>query len=224
MTFVLDVASYTSPIDSVNIFGTFNTWTSILPSNNTVGTLYEITIPLMPNVNHEYKYLINGIEETLSLGASCVIADPAGQYINRLLNLGSSDTTLSEVCYNSCLDCSAGVEGCMDPLAVNYFPTATIDDNSCLYDVHFQVDMSTFTNSFTAVYVNGTFNGWCGTCNQLIDDNGDGIYDGYIVYPQIVLNFYTLLMVGVETLSPSAGQKHVFFLLLTHHKNQTFCK
>ena len=103
----------------------------------------------------------------------------------------------------------------MDPLASNYFPTATIDDGNCLYDVHFQVDMSTFQGSFSGVYVNGTFNGWCGTCNQLLDDNGNGIYEGYIPYRQIQLNFYILQMVGVGMLSHLAGQNHVFFQPLT---------
>ena len=189
VTFVLDVASFAGNIDSVNLFGSFNTWTSYYTLTNTVGTLFEVTVPLMPNTDHEYKYLINGVEESLSLGASCVISDPTGQYINRLLSLGSSDSTLAEVCYNSCFSCGVGIEGCMDPLASNYFPTATIDDGNCLYDVHFQVDMSTFQGSFSGVYVNGTFNGWCGTCNQLLDDNGNGIYEGYIPLPADTIEF-----------------------------------
>ena len=49
--------------------------------------------------------------------------------------------------------------------------------------------MSTFGGSYTGVYVNGTFNGWCGTCNQLLDDNGDGIYEGYIPLPADSIEF-----------------------------------
>ncbi|MDG1380713.1 MAG: lamin tail domain-containing protein, partial [Flavobacteriales bacterium] len=42
-------------------------------------------------------------------------------------------------------------------------------------DVTFQVDMSLYTGSFGGVFVNGTFNTWCGSCNPLTD-NGNGIW------------------------------------------------
>jgi hypothetical protein len=44
------------------------------------------------------------------------------------------------------------------------------------YDVTFRVDMSQYTGSLTGgVFVNGTFNGWCGTCNPMTD-MGNGMY------------------------------------------------
>ena len=41
----------------------------------------------------------------------------------------------------------------------------------------FSVDMTGINpNSFQTVNVNGTFNGWCGSCNELYDEDGDNIY------------------------------------------------
>jgi len=59
------------------------------------------------------------------------------------------------------------------------------DTSSCPYpfcplppaNITFQVDLSTYTGTFGAAYVNGDFNGWCGTCNPMTDANGDGIWD-----------------------------------------------
>lgn len=41
------------------------------------------------------------------------------------------------------------------------------------YDVTFNVDMSDYTGTIgTGVYINGTFNGWCGDCNPMTDAGG----------------------------------------------------
>lgn len=42
--------------------------------------------------------------------------------------------------------------------------------------VTFQVDMNNVTG-FNIPEVNGTFNNWCGNCNALSDNNGDGIWE-----------------------------------------------
>jgi len=43
--------------------------------------------------------------------------------------------------------------------------------------VTFQVDMNTFTGSFTTPEVNGLFNGWCGSCGAMTDVDGDNIWE-----------------------------------------------
>lgn len=43
-------------------------------------------------------------------------------------------------------------------------------------DVTFQVDMNGVTG-FTTPEVNGTFNGWCGSCAPMSDANGDGVWE-----------------------------------------------
>ena len=40
------------------------------------------------------------------------------------------------------------------------------------YDVTFNVDMSDYTGTFTQVYMSGSFNGWCGDCNAMVDAGG----------------------------------------------------
>ena len=73
--------------------------------------------------------------------------------------------------------------GCTDPIANNYDSSATLDDGSCNYppaNVTFQVDMSQYAESyvFDGVYLNGSFNVWCGVCNPMTDDDGNGFdYD-----------------------------------------------
>jgi uncharacterized protein YjdB len=50
-------------------------------------------------------------------------------------------------------------------------------DTTLAVNVSFSVDMTAYTGSFTGVFVNGTFNGWCGGCNPMTDDNGDGVWE-----------------------------------------------
>ena len=41
----------------------------------------------------------------------------------------------------------------------------------------FRVDMSEYTGSYGSVNLNGSFNGWCGSCAPMTDDDGDMIYE-----------------------------------------------
>jgi hypothetical protein len=49
--------------------------------------------------------------------------------------------------------------------------------------VKFSVDLSTYPDTFTTAYVNGTFNGWCGACNPLDDSDNDSIWEVTISLP-----------------------------------------
>ena len=44
-------------------------------------------------------------------------------------------------------------------------------------DVTFRVDMSEYTGTYGTVNLNGSFNGWCGPCATMTDDNGDGVFE-----------------------------------------------
>lgn len=44
-------------------------------------------------------------------------------------------------------------------------------------NVTFKLNMNDFDGTFTTPEVNGTFNGWCGNCNAMTDDNQDGIWE-----------------------------------------------
>ena len=47
-------------------------------------------------------------------------------------------------------------------------------------DVTLSVDLSSYEGDYNTVGVFGTFNNWCGTCNTLTDEDGDGIYTATI--------------------------------------------
>lgn len=54
--------------------------------------------------------------------------------------------------------------------------TDTNCDDGGVKTVTFNVDMNTYTESFTTVYVTGNFVGWDGTAHPMSDDDGDGVY------------------------------------------------
>ncbi|MEZ4297316.1 MAG: hypothetical protein R3B70_20295 [Polyangiaceae bacterium] len=70
-----------------------------------------------------------------------------------------------------------GGEGCTNPEATNYDPSATTEDGSCLFPVTFQVDMKAVSlDPADIVYVQSTFNQWCGLCNPMEDGDKDSIW------------------------------------------------
>ena len=42
--------------------------------------------------------------------------------------------------------------------------------------VNLSIDLSSYDGDFESVGVFGSFNNWCGTCNPMTDDDGDGVY------------------------------------------------
>jgi hypothetical protein len=72
----------------------------------------------------------------------------------------------------------AGGAGCTKEDATNYDPNAVEDDGSCLFPVTFQVDMKAVTLApADIVYVQSTFNQWCGVCNPAADADMDGVWE-----------------------------------------------
>lgn len=69
---------------------------------------------------------------------------------------GVGSDVIPVVCFGECGDCTV---------------------SSPINEVIFKVDMSEYQGSFTAVNVNGNFNGFCGSCNTLLDPDGDMIYE-----------------------------------------------
>ena len=56
-------------------------------------------------------------------------------------------------------------------------------ESATAYNVTFRLDM-TGVSGYSTPEVNGTFNGWCGSCNPMNDSNGDGIWEAVINLPQ----------------------------------------
>ncbi|MFM7769888.1 MAG: hypothetical protein ACKO8Q_04960, partial [Bacteroidota bacterium] len=143
-----NVSGFTTP----EVNGTFNGWCgNCNPMTDANGdNIWEVTIPLAAG-SYEYKFSADawGSQENLTPGSSCTVTNFG--YTNRSLSVGSSNVTLPVVCWGSCDNCSS------------------------VFPVTFQVDMTQQTG-FTTPEVNGSFNGWCGSCNPMTDANGDGIW------------------------------------------------
>lgn len=121
--------------------------------------IYTVTVSVPEGYSGNYIFLNSpadggdwGAKEDLA-GLPC--AD--GTWNDRLLPAVTAPTTLS-TCFGQCSEdgtCTA--------------PPATAN-------VTFQVDMNDYALSFGTVNLNGSFNGWCGGCAVMTDDDGDGVY------------------------------------------------
>ena len=118
---------------------------------------YSVTVELANGTVGNYIFL-NGncpdwsCKEDLA-GLPC--AD--GTWNDRFLPEVTGDATYS-TCFGQCSEdgtCAA--------------PPATAN-------VTFQVDMNDYNLSYGTVNLNGSFNGWCGGCAAMTDDDGDGVY------------------------------------------------
>ena len=108
----------------------------------------------------EYKYGIDGFDDQEQLvddmanGASCApVTDYAG-YANRQIEAGATSNDV----FGSCTSCADQVEPA---------------------NVTFKVDMNQYAEgyAYSGVFINGSFNGWCGTCNPMDDADGDGVWE-----------------------------------------------
>ena len=113
----------------------------------------------------EYKYGIDGFSDQEQLvddmvaGATCApVTDYAG-YANRNVEAGATTNDT----FGSCSSCG---------------------DQTPPANVTFRVDMSQYTGAYTTVNLNGSFNAWCGACAEMLDTDGDGIYELTVSIPQ----------------------------------------
>lgn len=108
----------------------------------------------------EYKYAINGFDDQENLindmvdGASCAPVTDFNGYANRQIAADGTANDFYGTCDGTCNDVA---------------PEPAVD-------VTFQVDMNQYAGTFGTVNINGSFNGWCGLCAVLTDDDADGIY------------------------------------------------
>ena len=162
VTFQVDLNGYTgAPYTTVNLNGTFNGWCGgcavMTDANN--DSIYELILPL-PAMAIEYKFTLDGsssnaVWEQLTAGSSCTVTN--GGFTNRGFAV-AANATLPAVCWQSCNVCTAP-------------PPPT-------FATTFAVDMRGYTGAaFSTVNINGSFNGWCGSCNTMTDANNDSIYE-----------------------------------------------
>ena len=72
------------------------------------------------------------------------------------------------------------IAGCMDSTSTSYNPNANLSNGQCTYPVSFAVDMNSYPDTFSQVYVSGQFNSWSGIWDSLTDPDGDNIWTGTI--------------------------------------------
>ena len=155
VTFRVDMSQYTGSLTGgVFVNGTFNGWCGTCNPMTDVGNgSWAVTLPLPPGAI-EYKFTIDGwnAQEEFVGGESCTVS--SGGFTNREHTV-AGDITLPNVCFASC--------------------------DACTNDITFAVDMNDYIlagNSTAAgVFLNGTFNGWCGSCTPMADANGDNVWE-----------------------------------------------
>ena len=158
-TFNVDM-SCAPEFDNVFVTGPFCGWCANDDSNTMTDDdgdgVYTVVIEGLTGTV-EYKYAINGFAGQENLindmvdGADCApVTDFAG-YANRQTEAGSTTSDYYGTCDGTCNDVPGGL-------------------------VTFQVDMAGYAGTFGTVNLNGSFNGWCGGCAVMTDDDGDGVY------------------------------------------------
>jgi hypothetical protein len=156
VTFRVDMNQYTGSLaGGVFVNGTFNNWCgNCNPMTDMGNGMWEVTLPLDPGAI-EYKFTAGSTWETLN-GEPCTITiiDGPNTYINRADTI-TGDVILPNVCWESC-----GI---------------------CTNDVSFAVDMNDYItaggSTADGVFLNGNFNGWCGSCTPMTDANGDNVWE-----------------------------------------------
>ena len=166
VTFKVDMNQSSMPAGSIpEVNGSFNHWCGACAPMSDVNSdgVWELTIPLATGP-YEYKFSYSNWagQEILTSGITCTVTNFG--YTNRTLTVGSTAMVLPTVCYGSCSAC-----GVTPPP-----PTQA--------QVTFKVDVSQSGLPVGAIpEVNGTFNGWCGSCNAMTDANADGIWETTIL-------------------------------------------
>ena len=146
------MSDYGAPFFAVYVSGTFNGWSGDANELTDIDGdgIYTGTVSGITGGAIEYKFTVDNWadDESLIAGSSCTVTN--GGFTNRSL-YGDGDSILPAVCWESCLACGAIVAK----------------------NVTFTVDVADFTGSYSGIYVNGDFNGWCGSCNPLTDMGND---------------------------------------------------
>lgn len=153
VTFRVDMSNQ-SGFTTPEVNGSFNAWCGncFVMTDVDGDNIWEATTDIAAGT-YEFKFSADnwGTQETLLQGSACTVTNFG--FTNRTLAV-SADVVLPVVCWGSCTDCASSPN---------------------IYTVVFQVDMNG-VSGFTTPEVNGTFNGWCGSCTAMFDPEGDNIW------------------------------------------------
>ena len=155
VTFSVDMNNWTEPFTLPYLSGSFNGWSGDAnPMEDTDGDGIWTTTLSLVDADYQYKFQLDqwATDEVLVDGTPCTITD--GTFVNRLITVAGD----AEVCYQfrSCDGCNVVAP---DPGMITL-----------------EVDMNSYTGTFTTVFLSGAFNGWAGADNPMTDTDGDGIW------------------------------------------------
>lgn len=100
----VDLSNAKDKFESVSILGTFNDWCNscdFMTDEDNDG-VYTTEILVTPG-EMEYKFSVDGKEEVFKPGTSCTKTTDI--YTNRVLQIESTSSSISAVCFNSCTIC-----------------------------------------------------------------------------------------------------------------------
>lgn len=157
ITFQVDMNDYTGTYTKVNVNGLFNNWcgdcAEMTDADN--DKVYELEVDMGTATSTEYKFTVDGWNDAESFAGGEACTKTTGPNINRYIEF-TQDETLPVVCWESCAECGEAPKKA---------------------DVTFKVDMKEYTESYTLVHLNGTFNKWCGACAEMTDEDNDDVYE-----------------------------------------------
>ena len=125
ITFQVDMNQYTGSFTTPEVNGTFNGWCgNCAPMSDPDGDgIWELTIPIAAD-SIEFKFSHDNWtgEEMLMQGMVCT--KTSGGFTNRFLML-SGDTILPAYCWESCMECTNGLDDQNGLSTVEFFPNPT---------------------------------------------------------------------------------------------------
>ena len=155
--FSVDMSDFASSFTTVYVSGSFNGWCGDCDALTDMGGgIWAGTLSLGDG-DYEFKYTADNWahQEIFTAGDPCT--KMTGCNVNRIFTVAGAPVDLGTNCWETCFSCDVvPADG----------------------DVTFTVDVSGY-GGFTTIYVSGTFNGWSGDSNPLMD-MGNGIWGATI--------------------------------------------
>jgi 1,4-alpha-glucan branching enzyme len=188
VTFKVDMSEEIVGQNGVHLAGSFNAFNpNATPMTNQGNDVYFVTLDFLEDELITYRFVNgNSADAFETVPEECGLDDGNGT-LNRYFTVPDVQTTLDEVCFSSCEDCT------QDPWEKN---------------ITFQVDMSNEDISGQGVYLAGTFNNWDPASNQLIHQ-GNNIYFTTLILDEDDVHQYRFIngntSAGYETVPAECG-------------------